>query len=65
MAFRTPVGCSATNKLHETRGELGHILGSYVKSALHAARISNVERVFCGRNKRKIRVNCKIDLPNK
>ena len=65
MAFRTTVGCSATTELHETRGELDNILGSYVTKALHTARISNVERVFCGRNKRKIMINYKIDLPKK
>lgn len=34
-------------KLQETRGEVGHLLGSYVARVLHLAKISNVGSVLC------------------
>ena len=58
MIFRLPVGCSTT-ELQGTRGELGHVLGSYVTGVLYTARISNVESLRCGERKKKL-VNVKL-----
>ena len=38
----------------ETRGEIGYIVLSYVTSALHTTRFSNVESVLCGDRVRKM-----------
>ena len=53
MTFRLPVKC-CTTELQETRGEKRRIPGSFVTSVLHTARISNVERILCGKRERML-----------
>ena len=53
MTFRLPVRCCTTEP-QRTPDQLGHILGSYVTSVLHTARISNVERILCGKRERML-----------
>ena len=42
-------------------GELGHLLGSYVTSILHTARINNVESILCGDRVRKMVISSLVD----